>query len=52
MSSAYSSFRGGLYKYEVEQANKMKSMKGRFLNRSPPGVNTPKKHIMKNIRQI
>ncbi|CAI2369504.1 unnamed protein product [Moneuplotes crassus] len=51
LSSAYSSFRSDLHKYEIDKPEFGKSYK-KLRNRSPPGMNLPKKHIMKNIRHI
>ena len=52
LSSAYSSFRSDMFKYKREKPDSKRLSKTRFLDRSPPGSNTPKKHILKNIRHI
>lgn len=52
LSSAYTSFRTDLYDYRSEKPDPRKFSKRLFLNRSPPGSNTDKKHIKRNIRHI
>jgi hypothetical protein len=52
LSSAYSSFRNDLFNYQAEKPDPKNFSKRRFLNRSPPGSVTDKKHIKKNIRHI
>lgn len=52
LSSAYTTYRNGLHNYEWDKPDPKNMPKGRFLNRSPPGTNTNKKFIRRNISQI
>lgn len=52
LSSAYTSFRSDLYKYKSDKPDLKEFSKRLFLNRSPPGSSTDKRHIKRNIRHI
>jgi len=52
LSSAYSSFRGDMFNYSNSKQDRNYTTKRRFLNRSPPGSNTNKKFIRRNIHNI
>jgi hypothetical protein len=51
-SSAYTSYRTDLYNYSALKQDGNFVSKWRFLNRSPPGTNTNKKFINRNIHNI